>query len=543
MRRCRLCGWIPLKSRVKTIDCSKLEHDCAGTGLNGQKFAAELSRSSGFCFCERPRILLAAIKMSSPATSPGPRTPNASHSAFFTSTSPRSSEKKPSRQRPRLRNLNLTKLFPLVRARSSPAEGAAPFTPVHAPDRPERLTPASAAPSEQECRDFFMAFRSPKKLGFLDDENEGEDQRFSGIDMSLWRPWLVSNNTTTPTSPVGDAEREARRQPLSPLTALSESPLLQEAVAVRQTDSVAARLIDVDNRAKTPPSEVVTEEAPAQSPVEDYRPRQGSFFTTLQEARTRSSLLASHRMAARGSIEARDSGYKSWRGSEQQQKPGDRLSMSRTSTSSGFSRHSNIRPGGLGHVAHQVARRDSAPLPPPSEPLSVKSSFAGTRISAVAGSPGGSTPTSLQCQYGDANDRGAESDIYGDWAEYYFESDNFAPSTSDSVSTMTARQAGGGGSRASTPDRDDISPKTSWYEPNDTEEVEGPRKMVCPVQRAINKGRREAFTYRTTRELMEVPGYRFEHESYGEAAARQECALGSVWTRSGGRWEEATGLL
>lgn len=422
-----------------------------------------------------------------------------------------------------------------------------------------------------------MAFRSPKKFGFEDDDdNQGDHRRISGIDMSLWRPWLLSD-TRSPVEDL-DAKRDIRRQTMSPMTALSESPLLQEAMVVRHAESGVARLVNVDAGAKTPPSEPVPmqQQQPAQTPEESPRPRQNSFFTTLQEARTRSSLLASHRAAARGSMEARDSGYTSWRGSDQKQSavrdavPGseldqlvDNLSLSPRSSSSGFSRHSSVKPGGLGHghVAHQLAHVcESSIRPQSSEPLSVKSSFAGTRLSAVTSRNSDTrlTSTSMQCRCGETAsivEEEPDLGLYGDWAEYYFEPDNFECG-SGSDSTRTFRRPGqsrtpspstiGAQRRASS----DISPKTSYYnaeeslaehqqesdggdgEASSSSHVEVTRRTVSPIQQAITKGRREAFTYRTRAELMDMPGYRFEHESFGEVMARQECALGTVWTQS-----------
>lgn len=497
----------------------------------------------------------------------------------------RSSTPEPKRTRQRPRLLNLSKLFPISRSQLPSSGVTTPFRQIHTPDRPGQLTPASEAPSEEECRDFFLAFRSPKKYGFFDDEpTSPESERFGGIDKSLWRPWPLAS--TPSSAPVVEADLTSPKLVTTPSTAVSfrsESPLLEEARIVRSNSTATARLVNVDRGHSHKPS---ISRSPAVE-AEEEQPRKNSWVTTLQEAQQRSSLLASHRLAARVSDDMRDSGYKSWRESMQKQVHQRRSAIhgpsalvgadndqddeenkyeasSPRSASSHRSWESGSRVGSIGHIAHILTPigEDTEHTDPSSitdydddsnrsPGLEVPSNHYVRPESVCSRFRHWQTPEQRK-QFED------DIEIYGDWAEYYFETPTAEPDSSshysssgdeqDERSIRTASSDTQARRESVVEDPDSISPKTVRFEAddyvdcfngivqeqNDRDSLNEPLSEDAPVVPSNDRepGQQdEGSAHAPRRDLMRPPGLRFRHETDQEALRLQEKVLSTPWVR------------
>ncbi|KAL2760816.1 hypothetical protein ACRALDRAFT_2024718 [Sodiomyces alcalophilus JCM 7366] len=363
----------------------------------------------------------------------------------------------------RLRQLKINKLLSLVKVTPTTVtqdeEGT--FRIIHAPDRPDYPAPAAAAPTDEECISFLEAFRSPKTFGRDDGEKEEDPNEVTGANMAEWRPY----------PPLKDFPR-------SPQTARSN---VQGAEQTKLATTISpVKESQQQLHATIPDGKCWADTEQLNESVHD---NQAGVVTTLEDAQTRLQMLASHRRAARWSDQSQDSGYEElpWcRGShdarpevtipthQPQSSQSTTESRSRWSLSpDGTNEHwsplamkcrqagdddddNNSDPDDLpreewsekiDHIAHNIlpttkhemaAHSPSAPALPPSytpwrqpEPTqSLTESVGNERRRITSRFQDWQTPEQRE-----EFERNIE--VYGDWAEYYFQTENFEETRHD----------------------------------------------------------------------------------------------------------------
>ncbi|KAG7116117.1 hypothetical protein HYQ45_006208 [Verticillium longisporum] len=305
---------------------------------------------------------------------------------------------------------------------SRPAQGDAPFRPVHTPDRPEAPTPVTAAPSDEECMRFLEAFRSPKSYGFSWDDDEDEDDEPAA--------WPLSEPLEAKEETEGKLSTMDVSIPVIGQASVAVAVAVERSAGPKVVSAVGKPWAEEDRKAR--------------------RAQRAVGITALHEVQTRSKMLASHRMAARCTWRSSDSGYGASRrsdaslvaGREKGQWPstedsaeedsgaravlGDasrrttRILSARNANDDGAtavdgSRYS--RPGS--HVVHELK-------PPDTLKRAIRGGLLGKRpVSKFQNWP-------IMEKRWTAAGRGV--DLYADWAEHYFETDNFEGPSSERTS-------------------------------------------------------------------------------------------------------------
>ncbi|ROT39148.1 hypothetical protein SODALDRAFT_359015 [Sodiomyces alkalinus F11] len=361
----------------------------------------------------------------------------------------------------RLRQLNINKILALVKAPSTTVEhdGKGAFCIIHTPDRPVYPTPATLVPTDDECMRFLEAFRSPKKFGWDDDDDddieEEDPKKVTGANMAEWKPY----------PPLKDFPRP-------PQTARTN------VIRAEQTKPGRRSIVPCGTGNQQQPHATIADEKSwndGERRNESMRGNPVGGVATLEDAQTRLRMLASHshRKAARWSDQSQDSGYEElpWcrgprdtrpkvtipthqpQSPQSTTEPRSRWSLSphgprehcsplamHCQQDDNIGKNQNLSRGesseNADHIAYsilatsedeeKIAPSPSCPvLPPlgkPSEQLESTQSPVEApeqeRRRITSGFQDWQTPEQRE-----EFERNIE--VYGDWAEYYFQTDNF----------------------------------------------------------------------------------------------------------------------
>lgn len=423
----------------------------------------------------------------------------------------------------RIRQLNITRLLSLVRvAPSTEKQGDdGVFRITHTPDRPDYPAPAAAAPTDAECIAFLEAFRSPKRYGWGgEEETEEEPNQVTGANMGEWRPYPPLKDF--PRSPQTAGMKGTQAEQTMLVTTMEEN---QQQLHARTHDE-RCRNVNTEQR------------------DESIREHQVGVVTKFEDAHTRLQMLASHRRAARWSDQSQDSGYEEvpWcRGSHDagpkvtipthppQNLQSTTESRSRWSSSTYSQKEHwsplemqcqqadengdgdnnnnddiNIdnlpeeeRPDKGGHIAHVLPTSEHDNMTPHSSSSPVLAPSDTPRAQQEPTQPLPADPRHekrrITSRFQDWQtpeqreefERNVE--VYGDWAEYYFQAKNFE----DSRQEEKRKQRGSSGDTCLPDSHTARSLETVWEDPRDA--VDNPWPMETETkpwaaERGIHRG-------------------------------------------------------